>query len=189
MPSQPPPSDTPTATANVLALETLAGRRRPGRPKSIRRAPDADEIEQYRRVAGFLRSYVEADPVVAATSAVEADRTSTAKVDAAMLAIAREAAGLGWERQQAQTQGRRDAEKISSRRVDALSRLASLVGERARLGPVDDLDAKDPKVQLVVADFVDRVREVATETLVPDVAEKFLVAFVGKLEGWETHVR
>jgi hypothetical protein len=181
-----PPSDANAAMGTVVALDPLGERRRPGRPRSIARAPDEQQLAQHQRVAERLQYHVEADPVVRAVS-IEPDRTSTVALDAAMMEIAREAAGLLWERRQAQVRGRPEAQKISRRRTDALGRLANLVLERARLGG-SELDPFDPKLQRLVSLFNEQAREVALEAIQPEHATRFIELYLSRIDGWESHV-
>jgi len=184
-----PPNSSPPpvgAAGNVVALDPLE-RRRPGRPRSIGRAPDEHERERHRRLQARLQAFVEADAVVKATS-VETARTSTSTVDQALLSVARECAGMKWEREQAQARGRPGSEKIASRRIDGLSRLANLILERTRAGADDGLDPFNPKFQRVVALFLQQMRACAEETLTADVAAGFLSRFEAKVRGWEDRV-
>jgi hypothetical protein len=182
MPTQQPP--TPVASAGgVIAIEA---RRRPGRPKTIRRAPDANQIQQYERVRQRLRLHVAADPVVQVASK-PADRTSTETIDETMRQLALEAAGLAWDRERAQVEGRGDPERIASRRISALSRIADLALERARLGE-DHFDPYDARVQTIMRAFVARMREAAEQTLEPRALERFLADFDARLAGWESRV-
>ena len=99
--------------------------------------------------------------------------------------IAREAAGLAWDSERAVVEGRRAAERTSSRRISALEKIAQLALERARVGLEDNFDPYDPKVQKVVAYFLDFMHEAARETLSPEIAEKFLALFDAKSREWE----
>src|SRR5580658_6427890 len=98
MPSNSTPPHPPTA--NILALEP-GERRRPGRPRAITRAPDEFERARHRRVQERLEKFIGDDAVVIASYG-DADRDSTARLDAAMLALAQESAALLWSRRQAQ---------------------------------------------------------------------------------------
>jgi hypothetical protein len=188
MPSNsPPPSTGAPTTGNVVALDPLGERRRPGRPRSIIRAPTEVERARHQLVAERLRRHVEADPLVRATSA-PTDRASPEAFDAAMREIAREAAGLLRERRQAQFRSRPEAAKIASRRISALERLAGLLLERLRLGPDERVEPQDPKVRKIVALFMTDFRECAFETLSAADAEKFTTAYEEKVRGWEDRV-
>jgi hypothetical protein len=182
--STPPTAGAP-GTGNVVALDQ-PWKKRPGRPRSISRAPTEFEREQHRRVADRLKDHVEADPVVQAAS-TEADRKSTAAIDASMLEIAREAAGLSWERRQSQLRGQPEAEKSASRKIDALSKLASLVLEKARVGGEPDLDPHDARFQKLVSLFFSQFRDCASEALGADSTE-FVEEYMKRISGWEARV-
>jgi hypothetical protein len=183
--SQFPPNDA--THANVLPIDQRAERRRPGRPKAIRRAPDAAERAQHERVRQRLHQHIAGDAVVEVT-AQPVDRNSTAALDATMLEIAREAAGLGWSRERAVVEGRRDSEKIASRKIAALAKIGDLLLERARAGGEDRIDPHDERVQKVVAAFLEAMREAAVEVLDAALAEKFLAKFGELSRGWEERV-
>lgn len=184
MPPQPPPSDSPLT--NIVALDTHIMRRGPGRPRKFDRAPTEAESALRENVRARLHRHVAADPVVSITSNAS-DRTSPDALDALMLEIAREAAGLGFDAQRAVVESRPDSEseKTSSRRVAALVRLGDLVLARARAGIEQPFDARDARVQSVMREFVREMTECARETLGSADAERFLTKFAQLSQGWE----
>ena len=155
-----------------------------GRPRKVRPRPDADAREYARRSAEVAQQFVNEDPVVRA-AAVERDRNDPEVFDQTLMQLAREAASLAFDRQKQLADGR-DCAQTSTRRVEALSKMASLVAERARAGIEDRFNPHDPKVQRVVAAFFDALRECALETMPAAVAERFLATFEEMSKGWES---
>jgi hypothetical protein len=172
---------------NVLALEP-GERRRPGRPRSIGRAPSEHERARHSRVRDRLEEFVKNDVVVRATVR-GVDQTSTDSLDATMLALARECAALKWDREKAQAELRSGSEKIASRHTEGLMRLAILVLDRAKLGSAENLDVRSPRFQKLVSVFLSQLTEAAQGTLSPAEADCFLSELHRRLEGWEERVR
>jgi hypothetical protein len=141
---------------------------------------------QHERVRERLRHHIAQDVTVAATSK-PAHRTSTEAIDVLMLEIAREAAALAWDSERAVIEGRRQAERIASRRVGALVKIAELALERARLGETF-FDPRDPRVQAIVREFLRQMREAAEETLDRSSVERFFEKFDQLSSGWEGRV-
>ena len=171
---------------HLLALNGTEVRRRPGRPRTVRRGPTVDEAEYQRRIGGQLDEFVRTDPVVT-SAATPSDRSSTAILDESMRAIAEEAAALAWDRAHLPV-GSREAERASSRRISGLATLAGLLLERARLGPDDRVDPRDPRVRKLVALFLQSFRECASEALDPVVAERFIAEYERRFEGWDDRI-
>ena len=111
--------------AHELSAEERAAlgvRRGRGRPRKIALAPSSDDyaalIDQQRQ------AHVERDPLVQV-----GDTTETISIlRAVSVGIAVESAALQFDRRRAETEGK-DATKISTRRIEALVRLAQVVRE------------------------------------------------------------
>lgn len=166
----------------VAADGTVKFIRRTGRPKKVFNRPTIDEQDYARRIVLIAERFVAADPLVQAATK-EHRRNDLAVIDEAMLQLAREAASLKFEALKLLGEGR-EFGAVSSRRVDALSQIASLLLLREKLGVEKPLDPRNPKVQRVVAAFLGVMRECARETLGP-VAETFLARFGAMAVGWE----
>lgn len=157
-----------------------------GRPRKVRPRPDADAREYARRIAEVAQQFVDEDPVVRA-AAVERERNDPEVLDQTLMQLAREAASLAFDRQRLLGDGR-DFAQTSTRRIDALSKMASLVTERAKSGIEDPFNPHDPKVQKVVSYFLEAMGECARDTMPSAVAEKFLAKFEELARGWEDRV-
>jgi hypothetical protein len=173
--------DTPTV-AIVIPLERLTDgerpvvRRRPGRPRRVERAPTVDEQVYLDTVAASITQAIGQDPLVLASSGDDPVRV----LDLAIAGVASEAAALRWDRERAVREGRAEADRISSRRVGALLRLADLLLLREQLrqdaGELDP-DQVDRVVALLVAEVEAAIREVAPD----DVEERFLTVLKAKM--------
>jgi len=152
-----------------------------GRPRTIALAPARPDV--YLQQLSELREEATAlDPVVAA--ATDPERAAEV-LDRTMFALAVECASLKFDRVQAEKRGV-DVGALCSRRVAGLAQIASLFCERRRHEP-DRLDVRGEKVQKIVANFMEVLREAAEETLGPD-AQAFLASYAVKLSGWEDRV-
>ena len=136
----------------------LVVRRKPGRPKVVRPQPAADE-EAYNEQVNLARNrHIEADAVVGAVAG-----RSEAVLHEVLVALAREAAGLKWEREQGQRQGR-DVAQLASRRIDALHKAALVLLGQRRVG-INEVDPKSEMMARTIKFFVDTVDEALAGTL------------------------
>lgn len=143
-----------------------------GRSKEIALAPvpTIDATDYHRVIDEARQRHLETDVVVTAQG-YEPDLTARLRI--IEQSLAREAAGLLFERQQAEQAGR-DGSQFAGRRIDALTKIASVVMERCRLG----LRGESSKHLKIVSDlFAATVRRIGTETLPNDVVERFMTAF------------
>ncbi len=163
----------------VIELPNLPRRtlvhRRPGRPWKVETAPTVDERAYTALVATARRAHVEGDGLVALGS----DAATDDVLDAVIIRVAEEAAGLAFGAQRAEGEGR-DATMIRGRRIKALLQLAGLLRERELLRRERGGLSEDD-VPVVKGDFRQRVREVVEATLPPEKATEFLFKFETKL--------
>jgi hypothetical protein len=170
-------STTPPKGSNVVALDGARGlvRRRPGRPRVIRPAPDVDERVYFEKLGEAADAFIEADPALVAST--NQGVTEVERLDVLLQELAREQAALSWDRQRLQREGRDGAAQVSSRRVDALLKVARLVVLREEVrrttGAMDEA-----LVERVVGLLLVEVESTVFETATPEVATKF----IGKLK-------
>lgn len=171
-----------------LVAEDSAGnptnvKRKPGRPRKIRPAPTADEL-QYAAEVNLLRDHhVENDHLV---QALDQHAGSLEILDRCAHDLARESAILRFEIRSAQAASRSTGvEQLMNRRIDALHKLALVSMGRRKLDMID-LDPTSDSVQRVFAAFLDSITNVATQVL-PD-AEPFLEQCREALDGWESRL-
>lgn len=161
----------------VHAGEPPVVRRRPGRPRRLERAPLVDEALYNDAVAAEAERAIQEDATVLTSSgAPEPARM----IQRALEGAAHESAALGFERRRAIREGRSDAEKISSRRVQALLRVAELVVAREHLRR-DSSELDPQQVGQAVQMLVASVESVITEVADPAIADLFLSRLQQKL--------
>jgi hypothetical protein len=172
--SQPPPSNVvPISTQPVV-------RRRPGRPRVVRPQPDHDEAAYVARVAELAHQSIEGDPLV---QAMDAPMTPIERLDIVIRSLARECAGLLYDRERVQAEGRDGVPQLCSRRIDGLLKLARLVVEREILkrasGQMDD-----ETVLKLVAMLVAAVHEVIHD-VAPNQADEFMRMLQARVDATE----
>jgi hypothetical protein len=154
-----------------------------GRPRTVSKRPRYRQLEREQWLRAELVRHQDEDGLVRATRSGGSTRDV---IDAISEEVAREAAGLEWERSH-QTPGTRDAERISSRRVRALADLARLQLERRQL-MAGDVDLHAAGVQRVVEMFVRRVERVVRDVLPPESAERVVDGWRQAIRGWEDEI-
>lgn len=133
-----------------------------GRPRKVAtRAPEGDARGYLSAAAARREAAIAADPLVEACDA-HAD-----SVDGVIAGIARETAALRWERTRLQDRGSETAAQVSSRIVDALGKLASLVVGRHEARRGEPTPAQLAAVREL---FLDALEETAASSLGDDLA-------------------
>jgi len=162
--------------AVVIPIAQLAGgertivRRRKGRPRRVETAPTVDEEAYLAAVTAAAAAAEAHDEPLQATRNGGAGHV----VDAAIRAVAVETAALAWDRRKAQAAGS-DAGRVSSRRTNALMRLADLVLVREQLRrESQDLDPE--LLDRAAALFAAQVEDVIREVVDAPVADRFIAA-------------
>jgi hypothetical protein len=124
--------------------------------------------------------FIGSDPLL---KRVDDKSDSTAVLREVRREIAREAAALYFDRVEAEKKGR-DASSISTRRIDALRRVAD-IELRIRELDQDSIDLGSEKMQLVFKLWVETMREVAVDVLPPESVDLFFNRFATAMESWE----
>jgi hypothetical protein len=151
-----------------------------GRPRKVNPQPTVSDLDYHALMCEEKQKFIEVDPVVKAL---------TGKVDSAFLLgtlrteIAREAAALHFQRVENEKLGK-DTSQTSTRRIDALTRIAHIELEIKKLAP-DTLDVHGEKFQKVFALFISILKETAKETIPPEVIDLFFNRFATAMDGWE----
>ncbi len=167
---------TPCKDWNVVPLIV---KRRPGRPRKVRPAPDASELDYVAEVAKAAESFINDDPVVTAFSCKDAGDIGS--LNLVMHSLAEEQAALLFDRLRLTREGRGDPAPISSRRVDALLKLGRLVVQRENtLQESGDLDPAH--LDQVVGMLVAEVAAVIEDTTAPEIAERFMAVLHEKMK-------
>ena len=165
--SSPPPVPLPTLPIPLHAVSRdgagneLSVKRRPGRPRSVRRAPSATEESFIHAIRCARDLFIDSDPLVGALR----DRVNVDLVLREVLnGLATESASILWEIRRGREAGR-DTAQLSSRRIDALSKIGLVELARVKLSLGVDLTPSDPRTSVIVNVFVDSVRRVLEVTL------------------------
>lgn len=178
------PVSTPTANqvvflpSNVTAASggrALAPR---ARPTPTRQVSAQEEHDRALAMEEERRQFVASDPVVKTA----AGKDSLAVLAALKMEVARESAVLAFARTVLERQGR-DGSAISSRRIDALKKIADIEFEMRKVG-VDQLDVTSEKFQRVLKFFLELVSSSAVATLNPQEADLFFNKLTTEMEGW-----
>jgi hypothetical protein len=164
------------AAGNELVIK-----RRPGRPRKVMPAPTAVEADYVRAVNEARDRHVDGDALVGALR-------GRADVDHILreivLGLASESASISWETRQGRAAGQ-DTAQLSSRRIDALSKIGLVELARMKLRLGVDLAPSDPRTTRIVNFFVASVQGVLDETLPKAQAAALLGQIEGELHAWQ----
>jgi hypothetical protein len=172
-----PDASTPE---NLPRLTLLRPDKIEPRLKSRKTGPTKAELEQAEKQAQVRAKEIAKDSLVQA-SARHAD--SAEVLQAVRTEIAIEAAALHQRRLEEDRFGR-DTSAISSRRIDALKKIADIEFDIRKLG-VGLVDLRGEKFQRVFALWIDMMKEVARETLSPEQSDLFFNRLTSAMDGWE----
>ena len=174
----------------VHAAPTLGGKgkqgnalkvqRGPGRPRKVERMPTTSDLQYHALISEEKAKFIDSDAVVQATRGA-ADSGQVLKLIRAE--VAKEAAALHFQRIENEKYGK-DTAQTSTRRIDALTKIANIELEIKKLGS-DAIDLRAEKFQKVFALWIEMMREVAADTLTPEQIDLFFNRFSTKIEGWE----
>lgn len=154
--------------------------RQRGRPRKVEKMPTTSDLEYHSAMSEEKQRFVTRDPVVVATEG---------KIDAPELLrklrteIAKEAAALHFQRIESEKFGK-DTSQTSSRRIDALTKIAHIELEIAKIGP-STVDVRSEKFQRVIKLFLGFIQETAVETLPPEALNLFFNRLETKMDHWE----
>jgi len=174
----------PTVGGKSKNGTTLKVTRQGGRPRKVERMPTTSDLEYHAEMSETKEEFIERDPVVIAAT--------KGKVEASLLLrvirteIAKEAAALHFQRVENEKFGK-DTSQTSTRRIDALTKIANIELEIKKLGP-SAIDPTSEDFQKIFAMWVEMVRDVAAETLSPEQVDLFFNRLGTKLDGWEDRV-
>lgn len=159
---------------------SLKVERRAGRPRRVERMPTTSDLQYHALISEEKAKFIDSDDVVSAARG-NADTAQMLKLIKAE--VAKEAAALHFQRIENEKYGK-DTSQNSTRRIDALTKIANIELEIKKLGS-DVMDLRHPKFQKVFTLWIEVMREVATETLTPELIDLFFNRFSTKIEGWE----
>jgi hypothetical protein len=137
-----------------------------GRPKKVERKPDLSAIAYAQNLNALRRAWVDGDALVSVLRTEHPDVDEV--VQEVRLQIARECASLKFDIEHAAERGR-DPSPLSVRRLDGLSKLASLELARLKLGQGMD-DPRSPKSRRAIQAFVALIEQALDEHLEAEAA-------------------
>jgi hypothetical protein len=168
----PLPPTRPTLSLVVPIEQVAQGeppivRLRPGRCRRADARPTLSQRAYEAELSARASRMIDEDRMAIAASGSDA----VAIVDHAMRAIAEESAALLWDRTHAI--GKPGAEKLSTKRVNALVRLGELAAIRAQLAAAS-FEPRAEDVERVVALLMGATERVVTDIAEPEMAARFL---------------
>jgi hypothetical protein len=142
--------------------------------------PTTSDLEYHALMSEEKAKFVAQDPVVTATRgrADTLDILRTIRTE-----IATEAAALHFQRVENEKYGR-DTAQVSSRRIEALNKIASIEFEIKKLG-ADMIDLHSERFQRVFLFWIGTLKDVAKSTLSPEQLDMFFNRLETTMDGWE----
>lgn len=173
----------PTVGGKGKQGHTYKVTRAAGRPRRVERMPTTSDLEYHALMTEERGRFVDTDPVVRATQK-NADPLDVLKIIKGE--VAKESAALHFQRIENEKYGR-DVAQVSTRRIDALKKIADIELEIKKLG-ADTLDIHSEKFQRVFKFWINTVREIAEQTMTPEQIDLFFNHLSTSMEGWEEKV-
>lgn len=167
---------------NKIAAIEAGGKAAPIRnkpPGSRFNKPTKEDLEAYAASAEDRKNFIENDPVVRSSS----NKDSLALLATLKAEVAREAAALAQQRIIFEQLGK-DISTVSSRRIDALKKIADIEMEMRKIG-FDHIDIHSEKFQKVFKLWVETIREVAEGILSSEQLDLFFNRLSTEMEDWE----
>lgn len=174
---------SPTALVTVTAPGEPAKvqlMRRPNHTSKVLHKPNINDLEYHARMIEEKQRFIANDSLVKATKS-KADIYTM--LQALRTEMAAEAASLLFQRTEDEKCGK-DATLASSRRIEALNKIASIEFDIKKLG-ADVIDLHGERFQRVFAYLISLVQEVAQATLSPEQLDLFFNRLGTAFENWE----
>jgi len=148
-------------------------------PGSRFNKPTKEDLEYYASTLEERRQFVADDPVV---------RVAAGKDPIVLLAtlkgeVAREAAALGYQRLLNEQMGK-DITAISSRRIDALKKMADIEMEMRKIG-FEQVDVRGEKFQKIFKLWIETIKVVAEQVLNSEQLDLFFNRLTTEMDNWE----
>jgi hypothetical protein len=170
----------PTVGGTAKQGTQLKIKRARGRPRKVERMPTTSDLEYHAMMVEERTKLIAGDPVVRAAAG---RLDSVELLHMVKVEIAKEAADLANQRVENQKFGR-DTATVSSRRIDALSKVASIEFEIKKLG-ADMVDLRGERFQRVFQCWIETLRDVAAEVLPAEQLDMLFNRLETALDGWE----
>lgn len=164
----------------VLPLHLTSKRATRGRPREIKRIPKVKDLEYHAQMSAEKAQFIDQDPVVLAARG----RADVAEVLRHIKEqIACEQAAIHFQRIENEKYGK-DTAQMSTRRIDALTKIAHIELEIKKMGG-DLIDLRGERFQRVFALWISIIKDVASETMPPELIDLFFNRLSTAMEGWE----
>jgi len=158
----------------------LETRKHAGRPRKLESKPSIEDLQYHQRVSLEKDQFVEDNDLVNLIR----QRSDTKELfQTIKVQVAKEAAALSFDMKEDSKRGR-NTSAGSIQRINALLKLATLEAEIKKMG-ADTLDLKSEKFQKVFKMLIEKMQEVARETMPPEVMDLFFTRLQTAMEGWE----
>lgn len=158
----------------------LVVKRQRGRPREVERMPTTSDLEYHAKMIEEKAKFVEADSVVQAALR-QADPMQMLAV--VRTEVAKESAALHFQRIENEKFGK-DTAQVSSRRIDALKKIADIELEIKKLG-AETIDVHSEKMLRIFRYFIDTVRSILEENLSPEQIDLIFNRLTTEFEGWQ----
>jgi hypothetical protein len=147
----------------------------------VHKMPTTADLHYHAKMSEERAKFIDVDPVVLAARrhADPLAMLATLKTE-----IAAESAAIHFQRIENQKYGK-DTAMVSSRRIDALKKIADIELEIKKLG-ADTIDIHGERMQRIFKLWIDAIREVAGQTMTPEQVDLFFNRLQTALDGWET---
>lgn len=163
--------------------DALKVQRRVGRPRKVERMPTTSDLEYHSQIAEEKAKFVDADKVVQAALKGSDPMAMLAVIKTE---VAKESAALHFQRIENEKYGK-DTAQVSTRRIDALKKIADIELEIKKLGG-SQIDVNSEQMQRVFKFFVDTVRAILEENLSVEQLDLIFNRLTTEFEGWQEKV-
>ena len=151
-----------------------------GELRRLKPRPKPEDLEFQASVVDDVKRHIEGDNLV---------KSAQGRVGALEMLwhireeIAKEASALEFQRNECEKVGV-DSSRISSRRVEALKKMADVELEIKKMG-VENIDLRGEKMQRIFKLWIESIKGVVSEIMSPEQSELFFNRFQTVMEGWE----
>lgn len=151
-----------------------------GRPRKVERMPTTSDLEYHAKMAEEKAKFVDGDPVVQAAGKTTDPMMMLSIIKAE---VARETAALHFQRIENEKLGR-DTAQVSTRRIDALKKIADIELEIKKLG-ASAVDVRSEQMLRVFKFFIETVRTILEDNLSPEQCDLIFNRFSTEFENWQ----
>ncbi len=154
--------------------------RRPGRPRKVERMPSTSDLEYHAKMTEEKAKFIDQDSVVvrSRTKAEPLEILAAIKME-----VAKESASLHFQRIELEKYGK-DTSQVSSRRIDALKKIADIELEIRKMGG-DTIDVHSERMQRIFKFFIETVKETLQETLSVEEIDMVFNRLGTRFDGWQ----